>query len=364
MSDAAPTRPHRFSLFPEDLATLFREKGVAIEDAASRRLTAQVMGPGGDAAAARRPVGKRLRAALEEFTDGRRLELVERTEDPFDHFVKYLLRAPDGGLVETVRIPLHKPGCFTVCLSSQVGCAMACGFCATGRMGLTRNLEVWEMVDQLMRVRDDAEREGAGRVTGAVFMGQGEPLQNYDRVMRAAHLLRHPCGGRITAKGISISTVGLVPAIRRYAAERQPFRLIVSLTSTVEERRARLLPVASRWSLEELSGALREYAAVAPGLVTVAWVLMGGVNHDAVEVEGLRRLLGDLPLRVNLIDVNDPRPGGFRRATDDERREFVRALQILKAPVVRRYSGGTGRHAACGMLAATRWEPGSINATL
>jgi 23S rRNA (adenine2503-C2)-methyltransferase len=150
--------------------------------------------------------------------------------------------------------------------------------------------------------------------------------------------------------------VGLVPEIRRYARERHPYRLIVSLTSAIPERRASLLPAASRWSLEEVADAIREYAEVAPGLVTVAWVLMSGVNSGREEAEALQRLLGGVRLRVNLIDVNDARPGGFRRASEEERRAFVGHLQILRAPVVRRYSGGAGRHAACGMLAATRWE--------
>ncbi len=346
--------PHRLALLPEDLAAHLRGSGVEIRDGDARRLAAQVIGPGGEEAAARRPVGKRLRAALEAHTDGRDLEVVERVRDPADGFVKYLLRAPDGALLEAVRIPLHVPGRFSVCVSSQVGCAMACVFCATGRLGLARNLAAWEMVAQVRRVRDDAAAEGLGRVTGVVFQGQGEPFQNYDEVITAARVLSHPCGGRIAGRSITISTVGVVPAIRRYAREGHPYRLIVSLTSAREPLRRELLPVAGRWSLEELADALREYAGGAQGLVTVAWVLMGGVNDGPEEAEALRALLGDLPLRVNLIDVNDARPEGFRRATDDERRAFVRALQVLRAPVVRRYSGGAARHAACGMLAAVR----------
>jgi 23S rRNA (adenine2503-C2)-methyltransferase len=284
-----------------------------------------------------------------------RLEVLERATDPADGFVKYLFRSADGALSEAVRIPLLKPGAFTVCLSSQVGCAMACAFCATGRLGLSRNLRAHEMVDAFLQVRDEAP----GRVTGAVFQGQGEPFHNYDEVIRAAGILSHPCGGQVRGDAITISTVGLVPQIRRYAREGHRFRLIVSLTSAVAERRAALVPVAARWSLPEVAEAIREYAAVAPGLVTVAWVLMGGVNDGADEAEALRALLGDVRLRVNLIDVNDPRPDGFRRATDAERRAFVRHLQVLRAPVVRRYSGGAARHAACGMLAAVRCGDGT-----
>ena len=324
-------RPHLFGSFPEEIAGTLRAAGIPVRDEEARRILAHRLVGRGPEHAARRPVGRRHSAAVESLFDPARLEVLERTEDPADRFVKYLFRSPDGALHEAVRIPLLKPACFTVCLSSQAGCAMRCAFCATGRLGLARSLLAWEMVDAFLRVRDEAP----GRVTGAVFMGQGEPFHNYDAVIRAARMLSHPCGGQVRGDAITISTVGLVPQIRRYAREAHPFRLIVSLTSAVPERRAALVPVASRWSLEELAGAIREYARGAPGLTTVAWVLMGGVNDGPEEVEALRRLLGGVRLRVNLIDVNDPRPGGFRRAS---------------------YSGGAGRHAACGMLASTRWE--------
>jgi 23S rRNA (adenine2503-C2)-methyltransferase len=206
------------------------------------------------------------------------------------------------------------------------------------------------MVAAFLAVRNEAP----GRVTGAVFQGQGEPLANYDEVMRAARVLKDPCGGQVTAAAITISTVGLVPQIRRYTAERQPYRLIVSLVSAIPEKRARLLPVAGRGPLADLAAALREHAAAIRGRLTVAWVLISGVNTGADEVAALAALLGDLPLRVNLIDVNDPRPDGFRRASDAERRAFVERLQVLKVPVVRRYSGGVATHAACGMLVAKR----------
>jgi 23S rRNA (adenine2503-C2)-methyltransferase len=346
------TRPHLFGMLPEEIAESLRASGVAVRDDEARRVLARRLVKKRHHYEPARPLGKRLAAAVEARFDAARLEVVERTTDPADGFVKYLLRSPDGALHEAVRIPLLKKDCFTVCLSSQVGCGMGCTFCATGRLGLARNLRAWEMVDAFLRVRDEAP----GRVTGAVFMGQGEPFHNYDEVIRAARVLSHPCGGQVRGDAITISTVGLVPEIRRYARERHPFRLIVSLTSAIPSRRASLLPVASRWSLEELADAIREYARTAPGLVTVAWVLMSGVNTGAEEAEALRRLLGDVRLRVNLIDVNDARPDGFRRADEEERRAFVRHLQVLRAPVVRRYSGGAGRHAACGMLASTRWE--------
>jgi 23S rRNA (adenine2503-C2)-methyltransferase len=336
------TRVHVLSLTPEELECRTR-----LAPAEARRVVAAEF----DSRPLKQPLSKRKQAALAELLDRARLEIAERVTDPGDGFVKYLFRSPDGALSEAVRIPLEKPGRFSVCLSSQVGCAMQCVFCATGRLGLTRNLETWEMVSAFLAVRDEAP----GRVTGAVFQGQGEPLQNYDNVIQAARLLSHPCAGRITGRNITISTVGLAPQIRRFAREAHPYRLILSLTSAIAERRRRLLPVAGKVPLEDLADAVREYAATAKhGRLTLAWVLMSGVNADAGEVGEIKRLFSGIDLRINLIDVNDARPDGFRRASDAERKAFMNALQVLEAPIVRRYSGGSNKNAACGMLAAER----------
>jgi 23S rRNA (adenine2503-C2)-methyltransferase len=338
-----------FGLLPEDLASLLREAGVPASDAEARRYLGHRISRG-EAGPLRKPPSRVFLDGVARLVDEAPLEVVERVTDARDRFVKYLFRSPDGALTEAVRIPLAKPGCFTVCLSSQVGCAMQCGFCATGRLGLTRNLEPWEIVSAFCTVRDEAP----GRVTGAVFMGQGEPFHNYDAVIKAARVLSHPCGGRIAQDAITISTVGLVPQIRRYTREGHRYRLIVSMTSALPERRRALLPVAGRFPMVELAAAIRDHQRARGGRMTVAWVLLGDVNHDAAEVEALRALLGDVPLRVNLIDVNDARPDGYRRATDDERNRFFDDLATLGVPIVRRYSGGQNEHAACGMLASAR----------
>jgi 23S rRNA (adenine2503-C2)-methyltransferase len=335
-------------MLPEDLAAHLRAHGVAVRDAEARRIVAHAIAHGREGFPEARPVPRSVEIAVDALIDRRRLEIVDRATDPGDGFVKYLFRLHDGALAEAVRIPLEVPGRFTVCLSSQAGCAMACDFCATGRMGLTRNLEPWEIVAQFVAVRGEAP----GIVTGAVFQGQGEPLHNYGAVMRAAEILAHPCGGRISAKAITISTVGLVPAIHRYASERRPYRLIVSLTSAIDARRRSLVPAASAWPVRELAGAVRAYQRAAGGRVTIAWVVLGGINTGRDEVDALRALFADVPLRLNLIDVNDARPNGYRRASEEELAAFRDGLRTLGIPVVRRYSGGAARHAACGMLAA------------
>lgn len=344
-----PMRENLLGMLPQDLAGWLAKCGESVREDESRRVLAARIAYGVPLSS-RRGLRRAVISAVERWTTEERPEILERVVDPGDGSVRYLFRAADGARFEAVRIPLHKEGRYTVCLSSQVGCAMACAFCATGRLGLSRNLTPAEIVGSFLAVRDEAD----GVCSGAVFMGQGEPLHNYESVVRAAQILSHPCGARVDSKAITISTVGLPDAIRRYTAEGHPFRLIVSLTSAVEERRRELLPVASRRPLSELADALRQRASVVKDRQTIAWVLLGGVNTGRDEVEALQALLGDLPLRVNLIDVNDARPEGFVRATEEERNAFFDALQVLRAPVVRRYSVGSSQSSACGMLAAGR----------
>jgi len=341
-------RPHLLGLLPEHLAAHLRANGVTVRDAEARRVVAHAIAQGRDGFPVSRPVPRSVERAVGALVDRRPVEIVERATDPSDGFVKYLFRLHDGAVAEAVRIPLEREGRFTICVSSQAGCAMGCDFCATGRLGLRRSLEAWEIVAQFVAVRDEAP----GAVTGALFQGQGEPLHNYDNVLRAAEILAHPCGGRIAAEAITISTVGLVPAIHRFARERRPYRLIVSLTSAIEERRRALVPAASAWPVAELADAVRAYQRAAGGRATVAWVVLGGINTGRDEVDALRALFAGVPLRLNLIDVNDARPDGYRRATPAEWSSFRDALRTLEVPVVRRYSGGAAKHAACGMLAS------------
>ena len=311
-------------------------------------------------------------AALDAACEWPELEVLDRRRAE-DGFLKYLFRLPDGREIEAVRIPLPDPEAtralkarrragqaaplealptakYTVCLSSQVGCALACDFCATGRMGFKRNLEAWEMVEQVLTVR----RESPERpVTGVVFQGQGEPFQNYDNVVRAAEILRHPCGGRIRGDRITISTVGVLPMIERFTDEGLPYRLILSLTSAFSDRRERLVPLTQRYDVAALAGAMRRHAAARGGPVNLAWVLMSGVNSGADEARELARLFDGVRVRLSIIDVNDP-SGRFRRADDAERGRFLSALAENGIGFVRRYSGGPDIHAACGMLASRR----------
>ena len=226
---------------------------------------------------------------------------------------------------------------------------MGCCFCATGALGWTRDLAAWEIVEQVRIVRECSDHP----VRGVVFMGMGEPMLNYDAVMTAAAILSEPCGMAIAAKAITVSTVGIVPGIQRFTTERQPYRLVVSLTSADPERREKLLPVEAMYSSQELIAALRAYHTSSGQRVTLAWTMASGVNvseQDAIQLAALTR---DLPLKLDLIDVNDP-SGTFRPPSESELDHFRDMLRKhVGCPVARRYSGGKDINAACGMLAAT-----------
>jgi 23S rRNA (adenine2503-C2)-methyltransferase len=340
-------RPHLRSLTPAALAGLCAD--LPLELRLARRITSRVLERPDEELGEIDGLSKPKRAAVLERTAPGCLQVLERRESPLDGFVKYLFGSPRGGTFEAVRIPLDVPR-WSACISSQVGCALACAFCQTGKMGLTRNLEPWEMVDQVLTIRREAPERP---LTGVVFQGQGEPLHNYDAVIRAAEVLRDPCGGRIRGDRMTISTAGLLPAMERYAEEGHPYRLILSLTSAFQDKRARLMPIARTYHVADLAAAMRRQARHFQGLVHVAWVLMAGENTQPEEARELRKLFPHDRLRVSVIDVNDP-TGEFRRAGDEERGRFLGALAEQGISFVRRYSGGSDIHAACGMLAQQR----------
>ena len=319
----------------------------------ARRVQAAVLQRRGTVPEQMPEVSPRRLAAIRASTVIPRLTLVEKQTSTIDGFTKYLFTGDGGEPFESVGIPLvHRPGQekFIVCVSSQVGCAMGCAFCATAKLGFRRNLAAWEIVDQVVQVQEHSPHP----VRGVVFMGMGEPLHNYDAVMRAAEIMSEPCGLGINARAITISTVGIVPQIRRYTAERRPYRLIVSLTSADPEVRRRLLPVEKAYPLAELMAAVREYQQATGERVTLAMTALGGINTRTEDARLLAELTAGMPVRINLIDVNDP-SGVFQRATLEELDVFRAALNEERGiPVVRRYSGGQDVHGGCGMLAGLR----------
>ena len=281
-----------------------------------------------------------------------RLRLDAVQTSTLDGFEKLRFRTDDGLAVETVLIPLHKTGAVSICLSSQVGCVMACAYCATARMPARRNLATWEIIDQWAQARDRARSQGR-RVTGTVFMGMGEPFLESvkPRVLTAASLLCRPYGGQIAAKAITISTVGIVPSIDEYTNEGHKYRLSISLGAATDEKRARLVPVAARWKVAEVMAAARRHSLSRRERVMLSYVCISGMNVGEDDARALGELIGDTPVRLDLIDVTDP-SGQFRPPAPDELRAFRDALtRHVGQPVVRRYSGGKDIQAACGTLA-------------
>ncbi|MBN2573675.1 MAG: radical SAM protein [Deltaproteobacteria bacterium] len=313
----------------------------------------------------------KLRRTLSPACGLPELAIVERRRAA-DGFVKYLFRLHDGAEIEAVRIPLPDPADaralkerrrhgearglvalptakYTLCISSQVGCALGCAFCATGRLGFARNLATWEMLAQVHAVVREADRP----VRGVLFLGMGEPLLNYDNVMATARILSHPAGLAISADNISISTAGVLPGIRRLAAERPRFRLMISLVAPTRQMRLPLMPIERRWPLRDLAAAVRAYAAASRSRVTLAYVGISGLNVNRQAARDLARLFAEVRVKVNLIDVNDA-TGRYMPPTDAEVSEFRDELSAHHIPVVRRYAGGRDICAACGTLAATR----------
>jgi 23S rRNA (adenine2503-C2)-methyltransferase len=317
------------------------------------------------------PLPAQVRRAIAQGSPFPQLDIVERRRAA-DGFVKYLFRLADGAQVEAVRIPLPDPvdaralkqrrvrgeahglvalptAKYTLCISSQAGCALGCAFCATGKLGFSRNLTTWEMLAQVHAMRSEADHPARG----VLFLGMGEPLLNYDNVMAAASILSHPAGLAISADAISISTAGVVPAIRRFTAEKRRFRLIVSLAAPTHEQRLPLMPIEDRWPLSELAAAVRDYAAASGNRVTLAYVGIAGVTMSPQAAAELARLFEGVRVKVNLIDVNDSQ-GRFTAPSEAEVRAFREALSMHRIPMARRYAGGRDIGAACGTLAATR----------
>jgi 23S rRNA (adenine2503-C2)-methyltransferase len=217
-------------------------------------------------------------------------------------------------------------------------------------MKMRRNLASWEILDQVAQARKIAMAQGL-RVTGAVFMGMGEPFLNFDNVITAADWMRQPLEHAISGKAITISTVGLVAEIERFTDMKLPFRLSISLGAATNEKRAKLVPVAARTPVERVMAAARRYAFARQDRVNLSYVCISGENVGEDDARALALLIGDTPVRLDLIDVNDT-SGRYHPPSPHELQSFRDALAAhLKQPVARRYSGGADIAASCGALA-------------
>lgn len=273
-----------------------------------------------------------------------------RTQTSADGTRKVLFRTDDGAVFETVQMPTERENATTICLSSQAGCGMRCAFCATGDMGLTRNLTAGEIIDQFLYFRRRSEEEQVP--DRAVFMGMGEPLANLASVERAVRGLVEPRRGGLGARRVTVSTVGLPSGIRAVADWDLPVGLAISLHAAVDELRKSLIPLAHKILLEELMDASRHYQRIARRRVTYEYTMLEGVNDSREQARDLVRLLRGQRCHVNLIPFNSYPGARFRATVPSGIRDFKEILGSHGVSVTIRRTRGRDISGACGQLHA------------
>lgn len=287
---------------------------------------------------------KQWRSTLTDVTIGRS-NLHYRSVAP-DGTVKYLLQLADGQIIETVGIPCEKR--LTVCVSTQVGCPMACSFCATGKGGFSRNVLRHEIIDQVLSVQEDFQR----RVSHIVFMGMGEPLLNLENVLPAMQSLNQDVG--IGQRNMTLSTVGIPGRIIELAQHRLQVTLAVSLHASNQALREQLIPSARRYPLKDLLAECRSYVEVTSRRVTFEYILLAGVNDSPEQAAELAQMLRGFQSHVNLIPYNPIREADYQRPTSRRIQAFTNVLKQQQIAVSVRYSRGLEADAACGQLRATK----------
>jgi 23S rRNA (adenine2503-C2)-methyltransferase len=290
------------------------------------------------------PRALRQRLQDEGYTVGR--VYVERVRESVDGTRKVQFRLSDGAAIESVLIPMPG-GVFTQCVSSQVGCAMDCKFCYTGKLGLSRHLTAGEIVDQVVTARAAVPPDG--RIDHVVYMGMGEPLHNFDAVVESVHALCDKDGVALSHKRITVSTSGLVSQIEKLG-QVAPVNLAISLNATTDEVRDRVMPVNKRWPIAALLEAVRNYPLPPRRKLTFEYVLLGGVNDTDDDARRLLKLLKGLPARVNLIPWNPFDGTAYARPDDERVRTFQRILLNRGLTATVRVTKGLDIDAACGQL--------------
>lgn len=287
---------------------------------------------------------KELRKSLAEWYSVPGITILRKLVSAIDGTVKYLFRLDDGETVESVLMQ-YKHG-WSQCLSTQVGCKMGCTFCATGMGGFIRNLSAAEMIGQI----EAAQRDTGVRVSSIVLMGMGEPLDNYEQVVRFLRTLGEEGGVHIGMRHISLSTCGVVPGIYRLMEEQIPLTLSISLHAPNDEIRSRSMPVNRRWPMDELLRACRDYISATGRRVSFEYAMIDGVNDsDAHAIELADRLRGML-CHVNLIPVNSVEGKAQRRSSKERIRSFMEILQRRGINATVRRTLGADINASCGQL--------------
>jgi 23S rRNA (adenine2503-C2)-methyltransferase len=289
---------------------------------------------------------KSLRQALEQQARISRLSGPEVSQAG-DGTRKLRFQLDDGAAVESVL--MREPTRVTLCLSTQAGCRIGCAFCLTTRGGLRRHLRAAEIVDQMIQARTLLAPDE--HLTNLVFMGMGEPLDNYEQTVKALRLITHPEAVGFSPRRITVSTSGLVPAIRKFGAEALRVNLAVSLNAPNDAIRTQLMPINKRWPIRELLAACRDYPQPRSRRITFEYVLLEGVNDQPAHAEQVASLLKDLRCKVNLIPFNEFPAAGFRRPPPETVKRFQEILLNHYLTATIRESRGREIGAACGQLA-------------
>lgn len=297
---------------------------------------------------------KAFRAKLAE--ESRLCELIaDKEQHSTDGTIKFRWETEDGKKIESVYMPDEERGRRTLCISTQVGCAMGCGFCATGTMGLSRNLTPGEIVDQVHRVnRYLIENElgpGPRPLTNLVYMGMGEPLHNFENVKTSLEILLSEEGPNFSIRHVTVSTAGIVPNILRLGAETD-VKLAISLNATTDEIRDRVMPVNRRWKIADLIDACRKFPVRQGRRITFEYVLFAGINDTDEDLERLADLVSQVPAKVNLIQYNRNEGLPYEPSPESRVQEFVDGLKARGVQAMARKNRGRDILAACGQLAA------------
>src|SRR5581483_10745701 len=287
---------------------------------------------------------KELRDRLEAAMEISLVEPAARQVSALDGTQKFLLKLKKGGMVECVFLPY--PGRLSACISTQAGCRQACSFCATATMGLKRNLSCGEIVDQLLFL----ERETGQTVRNLVFMGMGEPLDNYDEVKKAVAMLHDQEGINLGARRMTLSTCGLAPEIERLGEEKWPVSLAISLNATTDAERDRIMPINRRYPLWRLMAAAKKYADLSGRSVTFEYVLIAGVTDGVERADRIAGLVRGIPCKINLIPLNKVKRKAFETSPDEAVRAFHAELMKRGLRVYTRAEKGDDIDAACGQL--------------
>ena len=266
-----------------------------------------------------------------------------------DKSVKILFRTRDDHFIETVSMVENNR--HTVCLSSQVGCVLDCHFCATGELGLKRNLSTGEIVDQLIYVRENTDQP----ITNVVFMGMGEPFHNYDNVLNASDIFHSPKGFNLASTRITISTAGLLPQINKFIKEKRRYKLAISLNASNDKVRTEIMPINKKWSINDLIKSGKEYSNQKKRLIMFEYVLLKGINDSEEDALELARLLHGIPCKINLIPYNEIE-GKYQRPDETTITKFSEILHNYRDEyrVLVRWSKGQDIAAGCGQLAGQK----------